>query len=112
MALVSTIRSRAKEPDQICADAFDLARRSLVEDARVSADTIGDYLGVEATADRVVTHFFDCADPGYTGWRWAVTVTRAPRSKVVTVDESVLLPGAGLAARAGLGALAGPAAPR
>ena len=94
MALVSTIRSRAKEPDQVCADAFDLARRSLVEDAQVSADTIGDYLGVEATADRVVTHFFRCVDPGYTGWRWAVTVTRAPRSKVVTVDESVLLPGA------------------
>jgi Protein of unknown function (DUF3027) len=91
---VSTIRSRAKEPDQICADAFDLARRSLAEDAQVSADAIGDYLGAEATADRVVTHFFNCADPGYTGWRWAVTVTRAPRSKVVTVDESVLLPGA------------------
>ena len=60
----------------------------------MSADTIGDYLGAEATADRVVTHFFRCVDPGYTGWRWAVTVTRAPRSKVVTVDESVLLPGA------------------
>ncbi len=95
MTLVSTIRSRAKEPDQICADAFDLARRSLLEDARVTADTVGDYLGAEATADRVVTHFFDCTDPGYTGWRWAVTVTRAPRSKVVTVDESVLLPGDG-----------------
>jgi hypothetical protein len=93
LALVSTIRSRAKDPDQICADAFDLARRSLAEDAQVSADAIGDYLGAEATADRVVTHFFNCADPGYTGWRWAVTVTRAPRSKVVTVDESVLLPG-------------------
>jgi hypothetical protein len=91
---VSTIRSRAKEPDQICADAFDLARRSLVEDAQVSADTIGEYLGAEATADRVVTHFFRSADPGYTGWRWAVTVTRAPRSKIVTVDESVLVPGA------------------
>jgi hypothetical protein len=91
---VSTIRSRAKDPDQICADAFDLARRSLAEDAQVSADAIGDYLGAEATADRVVTHFFSCADPGYTGWRWAVTVTRAPRSKVVTVDESVLVPGA------------------
>jgi Protein of unknown function (DUF3027) len=94
LALVSTIRSRAKDPDQICADAFDLARRSLAEDAQVSADAIGDYLGAEATADRVVTHFFSCTDPGYTGWRWAVTVTRAPRSKVVTVDESVLLPGA------------------
>ena len=94
MALVSTIRSRTKDPDQICADAFDLARRSLAEDAQVSADAIGDYLGAEATADRVVTHFFNCTDPGYTGWRWAVTVTRAPRSKVVTVDESVLVPGA------------------
>jgi hypothetical protein len=94
LALVSTIRSRAKDPDQICADAFDLARRSLAEDAQVSADAVGDYLGAEATADRVVTHFFSCADPGYTGWRWAVTVTRAPRSKVVTVDESVLVPGA------------------
>jgi hypothetical protein len=94
LALVSTIRSRTKDPDQICADAFDLARRSLAEDAQVSADAIGDYLGAEATADRVVTHFFNCTDPGYTGWRWAVTVTRAPRSKVVTVDESVLVPGA------------------
>jgi hypothetical protein len=93
LALVSTIRSRAKEPDQICADASDLARQSLI-DAQVSLDAIGGYLGVEATADRVVTHFFACTDPGYTGWRWAVTVTRAPRSKVVTVDESVLVPGA------------------
>jgi hypothetical protein len=93
LALVSTIRSRAKEPDQVCADAVDLARQSLV-DARVPLDAIGQHLGLEATADRVVTHFFACADPGYAGWRWAVTVTRAPRSKVVTVDESVLVPGA------------------
>jgi hypothetical protein len=90
---VSTIRSRAKEPDQACADAVDLARQSLVGDAEVSADAVGEHLGVEATADRVVTHLFRCTDPGYSGWRWAVTVTRAPRSKVVTVDESVLLPG-------------------
>jgi hypothetical protein len=92
LAVVSTIRSRAKEPDQICADAVDLARQSLA-DTGVSPDAIGEHLGVEATADRVVTHLFRCADPGYSGWRWAVTVTRAPRSKVVTVDESVLLPG-------------------
>ncbi len=41
----------------------------------------------------MVTHFFQCADPAYGAWRWAVTVARAPRSKIVTVDESVLLPG-------------------
>jgi Protein of unknown function (DUF3027) len=95
LAVVSTIRNRAKEPDQICAEAFGLARQSLAEQAWVSPDTIGDHLGVESSGDRVVTHFFDCTDRAYTGWRWAVTVARAPRSKIVTVDESVLLPGTG-----------------
>ena len=32
---------------------------------------------------------------GYVGWRWSVTVARAPRQKTVTVDEIVLLPGRG-----------------
>ncbi|MGH3260817.1 MAG: DUF3027 domain-containing protein, partial [Trebonia sp.] len=31
--------------------------------------------------------------PGYPGWYWAVTLVRAPRSKLATVDEVVLLPG-------------------
>jgi hypothetical protein len=90
---VSTIRNRVKEADQICADAVDLARQSLAEQAGVSQDTIGDHLGLEPAGDRVVTHFFGCTDRAYAGWRWAVTVTRAPRAKAVTVDESVLLPG-------------------
>jgi hypothetical protein len=90
---VSTIRNRAKEPDQACADAVDLARRALVDEAGIAPDAVGEHLGIESVGDRVVTHFFDCANPAYAGWRWAVTVTRAPRSKVVTVDESVLLPG-------------------
>jgi hypothetical protein len=93
LAVVSTIRNRAKEPDQVCVDAVDLARQDLVNEAGVNADAIGGHLGVEAVGDRVVTHFFECADRAYTGWRWAVTVTRVPRSKAVTVDESVLLPG-------------------
>lgn len=46
-----------------------------------------------ADGDRVVTHFFECKEPGYRGWRWAVTVTRASRAKLVTLDETVLLPG-------------------
>jgi hypothetical protein len=93
LAVVNTIRNRAKEPDQVCAEAVDLARESLVEQAGVAPDAIGEHLGIEPVADRVVMHFFDCADRAYGGWRWAVTVTRAPRSKAVTVDESVLLPG-------------------
>jgi hypothetical protein len=54
---------------------------------------VGAHLGVQAEGERIVTHLFDCADPAYTGWRWAVTVVRAPRAKAVTVSETVLLPG-------------------
>ena len=34
-------------------------------------------------------------DPGYVGWRWAITVVQAPGAEDVTVDEVVLLPGDG-----------------
>ncbi len=61
----------------------------------MGAAQVGDHRGVQADGERIVTHLFDCTDPAYTGWRWAVTVTRAPRSKVVTVSETVLLPGPG-----------------
>lgn len=84
-------RIRAREPDEICAQATDLARAAAAEVAGVSR--VGDYLGAEAEVDRVVTHQFVSLLPGYVGWRWAVTVTRASRSKLVTVDEVVLLPG-------------------
>jgi hypothetical protein len=50
---------------------------------------------VTADDDRVVTHYFACLAPAYSGWRWAVTVARAARSKTVTVDEVMLLPGPG-----------------
>ncbi len=63
--------------------------------AVVGAADVGDHLGVQAEAERIVTHLFDCADPAYAGWRWAVTVVRAPRAKAVTVSETVLLPGSG-----------------
>lgn len=72
-----------------------MARRALTENTGVGPDAVGGHLGAESVADRVVTHLFECADRAYTGWRWAVTVTRAPRSKLVTVDETVLLPGPG-----------------
>jgi hypothetical protein len=93
LAGVSTTRTRAKEPDQACAEAVDLARNALTGIGGVNPDVVGKHGGVEPVADRVVTHLFECLDPAYRGWRWAVTVVRAPRSKNVTVDESVLLPG-------------------
>jgi hypothetical protein len=90
---VSPVRVRSKEPDQVCAEAVDLARAALVDVA--GADQVGQHLGLEAGGDRVVTHLFECLDPAYPGWCWAVTVTRASRSKTVTVDDSALLPGPG-----------------
>ena len=90
---VTPTRTRTREPDQACAEAVDLARDALI--AVVGATQVGAHLGVQAEGERIVTHLFESADPAYAGWRWAVTVTRAPRSKVVTVSETVLLPGPG-----------------
>lgn len=88
---MSPVRVRSKEPDQACAEAVDLARAALTD--VVGADQVGQHLGLEAVGDRVVSHFFECLDPAYPGWHWAVTVTRASRAKAVTVDDSALLPG-------------------
>ena len=62
---------------------------------------IGDYLGAQAEDTRVVKHFF-AAHISDTRMAWSVTVARASRARVVTVDEVVLLPGDGaLLARMG-----------
>jgi Protein of unknown function (DUF3027) len=84
-------RSRTPAVDAACADAVELARAAAEETARPLP--VGEHRGLESEGDRVVTHFFDGEDPAYHGWRWAVTVCRAARAKVVTVSECVLLPG-------------------
>lgn len=84
-------RARRAVLDAACAEALDLARAA-AEDLG-GEPAVGEHLGVDADADRVVTHYFACNDRAYRGWRWAVTLARASRSKVVTVDETTLLPG-------------------
>jgi hypothetical protein len=91
LVTVSSARTRTREPDQACAEAVDLARDALV--AVVGAAAVGEHLEAQAEGERIVTHLFACEDPAYAGWRWAVTVVRAPRAKGVTVSETVLLPG-------------------
>ena len=88
---MSPATTRQPEPDQACADAIDLARAAAEQDA--GPGQVGDHVGLQVEGDRVVTHLFTCLNPAYVGWRWAVTVTRAARARVVTVDENVLLPG-------------------
>jgi hypothetical protein len=82
---------RSRTPDRLCAEAVEMARDVTVEAA--GPDSVGEHLGVAAEGDRVVTHYFACTEPAYRGWRWATTLTRASRAKVVTIDETVLLPG-------------------
>ncbi|MCP2337124.1 DUF3027 domain-containing protein [Actinomadura rupiterrae] len=86
-----TRRSRPPAVDEACAEAVELARDAAAQTAAPLG--VGEHLGLVAEAERVVTHYFACLDPGYRGWRWAVTVARASRARNVTVDECVLLPG-------------------
>jgi Protein of unknown function (DUF3027) len=79
------------EPDKVLAKAVEVARAVALEVAD-GAD-VGEHLGVRAEGERLVTHSFTCTRPGYLGWHWSVTLTRAKRGKDVTANEVVLLPG-------------------
>ena len=80
------------EVDERLAAAIGPARAAAVE---VAGTALGEHLGVEAADEQVATHRFATTDAAYAGWHWAVTLTRAADSDVVTVDEVVLLPGSG-----------------
>ena len=86
---------RVMMTDGIALEAVETARAALVE--QVGADVVGDH--VEAVREEargsagVVTHHFAATQPGYPGWRWAVTVVHVAGEDRVTIDEVVLLPG-------------------
>lgn len=81
----------AVKTDPLLARAIDVARAAAVD---VGGESVGEHLAVHAEDERLVTHAFASSLPGYSGWYWAVTLTRPPRGKAPTVDEVVLLPGA------------------
>ena len=87
--VMTSVRTK---PDAAAVAAVDAARAALLEE--VDAADVGEHLGHLVEGERLVTHLFACERAGYLGWRWSVTVTRAPRQKVVTIDEIVLIPGA------------------
>ncbi|MGI8652408.1 MAG: DUF3027 domain-containing protein [Geodermatophilaceae bacterium] len=94
MSPATATRSSEASLDAVLRDGEPTARAAAVE---LGGDTVGEHLGVvaEAEADRVLTHRFASLARGYRGWQWSVTLARAPRSKKITVDEVVLLPGDG-----------------
>lgn len=83
--------ARSSKADSVGAAAVEIARAALLE--LVDAADVGEHVGYDGSEDRLVTHFFDCTRNGYRGWLWSVTVVRAARQRLVTIDEIVLLPG-------------------
>ena len=81
----------AKDKPLTSPAAIELARHALQE--ITDPITVGEYLAAAPEAERLVTHLFDCTLSGYRGWRWAVTLSRVPRSRTATVCEMALLPG-------------------
>ena len=81
----------AKDKPLTSPAAIELARHALEE--ITDPITVGEYLAAAPEAERLVTHLFDCTLSGYRGWRWAVTLSRVPRSRTATVCEVELLPG-------------------
>lgn len=85
---------RRAATDAVLAAAVETAR-SAAEEVAEHARTghVGKHLGTEMDGERLLTHSFECLNPAYRGWRWAVTLTRVSRGKTATVVEAVLLPG-------------------
>lgn len=83
----------AAKTDPTLREAVDTARGAAISIAE--PDAVGEHLGMEMVDERLATHYFACTALSYRGWRWAVSVTRVPRSKVVTVSEANLVPGEG-----------------
>ncbi len=86
-------RTRRVVKDAVGAAAVDLARAA-AQDVALPGQ-VGEHLGSAAdqrAGERVVVHHFACTAPGYRGWVWSVTLARAPRAKVPTVSEALLLP--------------------
>ncbi len=79
--------------DPTLAAAAELAREAATSISDPVA--VGEHLGMDMAEERLATHYFACTRRAYRGWRWAVTVARAPRSKTVTVCETNLVPGDG-----------------
>ena len=82
---------RTSKVDEILAAAKDVALQGVQEIA--PAHAIGLVHHVRAEEERLSTHLFECTLPGYRGWFWFATLSRAPRSRVATICEVVLLPG-------------------
>jgi hypothetical protein len=71
---------------------FEVAYAALLEVTPV--ETIGDPAGEVAESDGVVSVLFECALPGYPGWKWTVSVATV-EGEQPTALEAELMPSEG-----------------
>jgi hypothetical protein len=71
---------------------FEVAYAALLEVTPV--ETIGDPAGEVSEGDGVVSVLFECALPGYPGWKWTVSVASLPDAEP-SVLEVELMPAEG-----------------
>ena len=82
-------------PDALLVAAVELARNTAISEAGGS-ELVGTHIGVESDDERLATHLFEAYLPGYSAWRWAVTIARTADAQTldaVTICDVVLLPG-------------------
>ncbi|QWW19929.1 DUF3027 domain-containing protein [Schaalia sp. 19OD2882] len=79
--------------DATLAGAVEVARRAAEQVARPGH--VGEPVAFRMDAERLGTHLFECTDPGYVGWAWAVSLARVPRGRQVSVCEVDLVPSDG-----------------
>ena len=84
-------RPRTTKVDDILAEAKDIALTGV--EAVAPHNSIGLVHHLRGEEERLTTHLFECLLPGYRGWFWFATLSRAPRSKVATICEVGLIPG-------------------
>lgn len=89
--VVSGTPPAADADDAVLSGSVDQVRAILA--GEVGADQVGTAGEQVPEAPGVATQYYACDHPGYPGWQWAVTITRADGADEVTVDDIVLLPG-------------------
>ncbi|MGI8815568.1 MAG: DUF3027 domain-containing protein [Pseudonocardia sp.] len=79
------------EPGRPLSAAVEVARAAAVDVA--GEDAVGAHEEFLVEDEHAATHCFAAHQPGYRGWRWAVTLAHTGADQPVTVCETALLPG-------------------
>jgi len=74
-------------------NALEIARSAAIEDSH-DPKFVGELVSIDQEDDRIATYLFESSLPGYSGWRWAVTVIKVDDEAAATIADVVLLPGA------------------